>query len=65
LGGWLNEWFSLGIPASSTIKTGRHEKDESVVKRNKSIKLIICPIFAIILGPIFLLSMTLKLFSLV
>jgi hypothetical protein len=38
LGGWLNEWFSLGISASSsTIKTGLHEKDESGVKHNKSI----------------------------
>jgi hypothetical protein len=29
-------WFSPGIPASSTIKTGRHDIAESGVKHNKS-----------------------------
>jgi hypothetical protein len=29
-------WFSLGIPASSTTKTGRHDIAESDVKHNKS-----------------------------
>ena len=29
-------WFSLGIPASSTTKTGRHDIAESGVKHNKS-----------------------------
>jgi len=30
------QWFSLGIPASSTTKTGRHDIAESGVKHNKS-----------------------------
>jgi hypothetical protein len=36
--GW---WFSLGTPASSTTKTGRHDIAESGVKLNKSIKSIL------------------------
>ena len=34
-------WFSLGTPASSTTKTGRHDIAESSVKHNKSINLIL------------------------
>ena len=30
-------WFSLGTPASSTTKTGRHDIAESGVKHQKSI----------------------------
>jgi hypothetical protein len=29
-------WFSLGTPASSTTKTGRHDIAESGTKHNKS-----------------------------
>ena len=29
-------WFSLGTPASSTTKTGRHDIAESGIKHNKS-----------------------------
>jgi hypothetical protein len=37
---WLahGRWFSLGTPASSTTKTGRHDIAESGVKHQKSIK---------------------------
>jgi hypothetical protein len=31
--GW---WFSLGIPASSTTKTGRHDITEILLKHQKS-----------------------------
>ena len=30
------QWFSLGTPASSTTKTGRHDIAESGIKHNKS-----------------------------
>jgi len=30
-------WFSPGTPASSTTKTGRHDKAESGIKHQKSI----------------------------
>ena len=30
-------WFSLGTPASSTTKTGRHDIAESGIKHQKSI----------------------------
>ena len=35
---WLahGRWFSPGIPASSTTKTGRHDIAESGIKHNKS-----------------------------
>ena len=33
-------WFSLGTPASSTTKTGRHDIAESGVKHQKSTKKI-------------------------
>ena len=32
-------WFSLGTPASSTTKTGRHDSAKSGVKHNKSINI--------------------------
>jgi hypothetical protein len=31
------QWFSPGIPASSTTKTGRHDIAESGIKHKKSI----------------------------
>jgi len=45
--GW---WFSRGIPASSTTKTGRHDITEILLKvaLNKSIN------FVIVCGPFFL-----------
>jgi hypothetical protein len=30
------QWFSLGTPASSTTKTGRHDIAESGIKHQKS-----------------------------
>jgi hypothetical protein len=34
-------WFSLGTPASSTTKTGRHDIAESGIKHNESNQIIL------------------------
>ena len=39
------QWFSPGIPASSTTKTGRHGIAESGVKHSKSNQSFVEPVF--------------------